>query len=107
MAEDIGVDAVKIGMLGDAQTIAAVGQALDLLPASAPVVVDPVMVAESGARLLDESAVQALRQRHPPARDGGHAQPRRGRRARRRSGEQQTPRPSPAPSTPSAPTRWS
>ena len=37
-------------------------QALDLLPASTPVVVDPVMVAESGARLLDERAVQALRQ---------------------------------------------
>jgi hydroxymethylpyrimidine/phosphomethylpyrimidine kinase len=62
VAEDIGVDAVKIGMLGDTQTIAAVVQALDLLPASTPVVVDPVMVAESGARLLDESAVQALRQ---------------------------------------------
>ena len=61
MAEDIGVDAVKIGMLGDTQTIAAVVEALDLLPASTPVVVDPVMVAESGARLLDESAVQALR----------------------------------------------
>ena len=62
VAEDIGVDAVKIGMLGDTQTIAAVVQALDLLPAGTPVVVDPVMVAESGARLLDESAVQALRQ---------------------------------------------
>ena len=59
---DIGVDAVKIGMLADTQTIAAVVEALDLLPASTPVVVDPVMVAESGARLLDASAVQALRQ---------------------------------------------
>ena len=61
VAADIGVDAVKIGMLGDTQTIAAVVEALDLLPASTPVVVDPVMIAESGARLLDESAVQALR----------------------------------------------
>src|SRR3954468_19566682 len=55
VADDIGVDAVKIGMLGSAETIAAVAQALDLVP-GAPVVVDPVMVAESGARLLDPDA---------------------------------------------------
>jgi hydroxymethylpyrimidine/phosphomethylpyrimidine kinase len=58
---DIGVDAVKIGMLGDTATIVAVSEALDLLPDQTPIVVDPVMVAESGARLLDEDAVQALR----------------------------------------------
>jgi hydroxymethylpyrimidine/phosphomethylpyrimidine kinase len=50
---DIGVDAVKVGMLGDAATIRAVATALGELPAGTPVVVDPVMVAESGARLLD------------------------------------------------------
>ncbi|HEX3391900.1 MAG TPA: bifunctional hydroxymethylpyrimidine kinase/phosphomethylpyrimidine kinase [Solirubrobacteraceae bacterium] len=50
---DIGVDAVKVGMLGDAATIRAVAAALDELPAGTPVVVDPVMVAESGAQLLD------------------------------------------------------
>jgi hydroxymethylpyrimidine/phosphomethylpyrimidine kinase len=61
VVEDIGVDAVKIGMLGDTTTIAAVSEALDLLPAETPIVVDPVMVAESGARLLDEEAVEALR----------------------------------------------
>jgi hydroxymethylpyrimidine/phosphomethylpyrimidine kinase len=60
VAEDIGVDAVKIGMLGNAETIGAVDSALDLVP-DAPVVLDPVMVAESGARLLDEQAVEALR----------------------------------------------
>jgi hydroxymethylpyrimidine/phosphomethylpyrimidine kinase len=60
VAEDIGVDAVKIGMLGDSATIEAVERALDLV-GYAPVVVDPVMVAESGARLLDEDAVEALR----------------------------------------------
>src|ERR1700712_4792531 len=38
VAEDIGVDAVKIGMLGNAETIAAVADALDLIP-DAPVVV--------------------------------------------------------------------
>ena len=60
VAEDIGVDAVKIGMLGNAETIRAVERALDLVP-GAPVVLDPVMVAESGARLLDENAEEALR----------------------------------------------
>jgi hydroxymethylpyrimidine/phosphomethylpyrimidine kinase len=61
VVEDIGVDAVKIGMLGSAETIAAVGRALDLT-AGAPVVLDPVMVAESGARLLDPEAEGALRE---------------------------------------------
>jgi hydroxymethylpyrimidine/phosphomethylpyrimidine kinase len=60
VAEDIGVDAVKIGMLGNAEIIRAVERALDLVP-GAPVVLDPVMVAESGARLLDETAEDALR----------------------------------------------
>jgi hydroxymethylpyrimidine/phosphomethylpyrimidine kinase len=60
VAEDIGVDAVKIGMLGNTETIRAVERALDLVP-GAPVVLDPVMVAESGARLLDETAEEALR----------------------------------------------
>src|SRR6201992_94007 len=59
VAEDIGVDAVKIGMLGDAATIAAVVESLGFV-GDAPVVLDPVMVAESGARLLDEDAVEAL-----------------------------------------------
>ena len=59
VADDIGVDAVKIGMLGTAETIAAVVEALDLV-GDAPVVVDPVMVAESGAVLLDEDARAAL-----------------------------------------------
>jgi hydroxymethylpyrimidine/phosphomethylpyrimidine kinase len=60
VVDDIGVDAVKIGMLGSVATARAVGEALDLLPEGTPVVVDPVMVAESGARLLDPDAQQAL-----------------------------------------------
>jgi hydroxymethylpyrimidine/phosphomethylpyrimidine kinase len=60
VADDIGVDAVKIGMVGNAEAIRAVEQALDLIP-EAPVVLDPVMVAESGARLLDKDAEDALR----------------------------------------------
>ncbi len=60
VAEDIGVDAVKIGMLGTAATVRAVREALELLPAATPVVLDPVMVAESGAVLLDKEARAAL-----------------------------------------------
>src|SRR5688572_23761131 len=65
VAEDIGVDAVKIGMLGAVETIGAVVSALDLV-GDVPVVLDPVMVAESGARLLDEDAEAALRERLLP-----------------------------------------
>jgi hydroxymethylpyrimidine/phosphomethylpyrimidine kinase len=60
VAEDIGVDAVKIGMLGNAATVAAVVEALKTYVGDAPVVLDPVMVAESGARLLDDDACDAL-----------------------------------------------
>jgi hydroxymethylpyrimidine/phosphomethylpyrimidine kinase len=65
VANDIGVDAVKIGMLGDEPTIEAVAEALDLV-GEAPVVVDPVMVAESGAVLLDPNAKAALIERILP-----------------------------------------
>jgi len=57
---DIGVDAVKVGMLASTEIIAAVAQAIDELPPGTPVVVDPVMVAESGARLLAADAERAL-----------------------------------------------
>ena len=60
VVEDLGVDAIKVGMLGGVQTIAAVAEALRLVADSVPVVIDPVMVAESGARLLDLDAVHAL-----------------------------------------------
>ncbi len=60
VVQDIGVDAVKVGMLGTAEVTLAVARAIDELPAGTPVVVDPVMVAESGARLLDPDAQQAL-----------------------------------------------
>jgi hydroxymethylpyrimidine/phosphomethylpyrimidine kinase len=60
VAGDIGVDAVKIGMVGNAAAIEAVAEALGLV-GDAPVVLDPVMVAESGARLLEEEAEDALR----------------------------------------------
>jgi hydroxymethylpyrimidine/phosphomethylpyrimidine kinase len=60
VCSDIRIDAVKVGMLGTVQTIDAVARALDELPATIPVVVDPVMIAESGARLLDAGACGAL-----------------------------------------------
>jgi hydroxymethylpyrimidine/phosphomethylpyrimidine kinase len=60
VASDIGVDAVKVGMLATAEIAHAVAQALDELPAGTPVVVDPVIVAESGAQLLDPDAQSVL-----------------------------------------------
>jgi hydroxymethylpyrimidine/phosphomethylpyrimidine kinase len=60
VVEDIGVDAVKVGMLGSVDSARAVGEAFDLLAPGTPIVVDPVMVAESGSRLLDEDAQAAL-----------------------------------------------
>jgi hydroxymethylpyrimidine/phosphomethylpyrimidine kinase len=65
VAEDIGVDAVKIGMLGTAATVDAVFEALGYV-GEAPVVIDPVMVAESGAALLDTEARRALVERLLP-----------------------------------------
>lgn len=59
IAEDIPPDAVKVGMLGDEATIDAVAEAIGLL-GGAPVVVDPVMVSESGAVLLVAEARRAL-----------------------------------------------
>jgi hydroxymethylpyrimidine/phosphomethylpyrimidine kinase len=60
VVEDLGVDAVKIGMVGSEPSIRAVVEALGALPAGTPVVVDPVMVAESGARLLEADAQRAF-----------------------------------------------
>jgi hydroxymethylpyrimidine/phosphomethylpyrimidine kinase len=62
--EDIRIDAVKIGMLGSAAIVAAVAEALADL--SAPIVLDPVMVAKGGDRLLAPDAVAALRDRLLP-----------------------------------------
>ena len=80
VVDDIGVDAVKVGMLGDVATIEAVREALGLVGA-VPVVVDPVMVSESGSVLLREDARDALREQDPPARHRGHTQSARGARA--------------------------
>lgn len=57
--EDIDIAAIKIGMLGTPEVIAAVAGALADFPG--PVVLDPVMVAKSGDLLLEERAIGALR----------------------------------------------
>ena len=56
---DIGVDAVKIGMLASPEVIAVVADALGAV--EAPVVLDPVMIATSGAVLVGPDAVERLR----------------------------------------------
>ena len=58
--EDIGVDAIKIGMLHDVPVIEVVAEMFDDLDQK-PVVIDPVMVATSGDRLLEPEAVLTLR----------------------------------------------
>jgi hydroxymethylpyrimidine/phosphomethylpyrimidine kinase len=63
---DIRIDAIKIGMLGSAETVEAVFTALLLAYIDAPVVIDPVMVAESGAVLLDDETREALVERLLP-----------------------------------------
>jgi hydroxymethylpyrimidine/phosphomethylpyrimidine kinase len=61
--EDLGADAIKIGMLSSAAIVRAVADRLrfHLKGRKIPVVLDPVMVAKSGDRLLREDAVEALR----------------------------------------------
>lgn len=58
--EDIGVDAVKVGMLHSVEVIRTVAEAIDFYRIP-HVVVDPVMVAKGGAKLLQDDAVEALR----------------------------------------------
>ena len=56
---DIAVQAVKIGLLGSAEVARAVTRALE--GGNAPVILDPVLTATRGARLLDPRAMEALR----------------------------------------------
>ncbi len=59
--DDLGADAVKTGMLGDAATVDVVAEALAGLGGTVPVVVDPVMVAKGGHKLLADAAVAHLK----------------------------------------------
>jgi len=58
VVSDIGVDAVKIGMIGSAETAEAVAERLERL--AVPIVFDPVMVATSGSELADASTIAAF-----------------------------------------------
>ncbi len=57
--DDIGADAIKVGMLGDLAMVEAVAGLIDAYP-GIPVVVDPVMIAKGGQPLLADSAIEAL-----------------------------------------------
>lgn len=61
--EDLGVDGVKIGMLATPELVRTVAARLRVhARPDLPIVLDPVMIAKSGARLLAEEAVAALRE---------------------------------------------
>ena len=57
---DLGADAIKTGMLGSARVVEAVANVCESLAFGVPLIVDPVMVAKGGARLLDQGAHDAL-----------------------------------------------
>lgn len=64
---DIGADVIKTGMLGSAEAVDTVLKALeDHADPAIPLVVDPVMVAASGDRLVDDTALEAIRDRLSP-----------------------------------------
>ncbi|RNL83455.1 bifunctional hydroxymethylpyrimidine kinase/phosphomethylpyrimidine kinase [Halostreptopolyspora alba] len=65
LLSDARVDAVKIGMLGDTAVITAVAEAIDEY-ALRNVILDPVMVAKSGHRLLDADSISAVRDQLVP-----------------------------------------
>ena len=65
---DIGADAVKIGMLYSAELIEVIAQQLKLHGAE-NIVLDPVMVAQSGDKLLQDDAIQAIRDHLMPLAD--------------------------------------
>ncbi len=65
VAQDLGVDAAKTGMLASSAIINAVAEAIEI-HAIRNLVVDPVMVAKSGAKLLRDEAIDALRTRLLP-----------------------------------------
>lgn len=59
--KDIGADCIKIGMLYTASVIEAVGEVIMSLARDVPVVLDPLMVAKGGERLLKPAAIEALK----------------------------------------------
>jgi len=66
--DDFNITAIKIGMLANAEIIHCIADAMEQHP-SPLIVLDPVMVATSGAKLLEDSALAALRERLLPLAD--------------------------------------
>ena len=60
VVDDIGIQALKTGMLLNQEIILAVARYLRQLPMSLPLVVDPVMVSRTGAQLIDDEAIDTL-----------------------------------------------
>ena len=84
VAADIGVDAVKIGMLGTAETVRAVKEALGHIGDGVPIVIDPVMVVRVGRGAARRRGARGDRDRVAAAGDRDHAEPAGGARARER-----------------------
>ncbi|MGH6888203.1 MAG: bifunctional hydroxymethylpyrimidine kinase/phosphomethylpyrimidine kinase [Rhizomicrobium sp.] len=61
--DDIGADAIKIGMLGSVETVEAVADVLQDSARGIPLVLDPVLVSTSGTPLLEERAISVLKER--------------------------------------------
>ena len=66
--DDIRVDAIKIGMLANTEIVEAISEILQK-QLRVPLVLDPVMIATSGTRLLDNKAVETLRTKLLPLTD--------------------------------------
>ena len=64
--DDIGADAIKIGMLGEADAAHAIADVLAARATDIPIVVDPVLVATSGDRLAASGVVDVLKTRLVP-----------------------------------------
>lgn len=58
---DVGADSIKTGMLHNADVMSAVADVIDTMKFDGDVVVDPVMVASSGAKLIDDNALETMR----------------------------------------------
>ena len=61
--DDLGADCIKIGMLHSSEVIETVAGVLSDIAADTPIVLDPVMVAKGGAKLLKEEAITSLKKR--------------------------------------------
>lgn len=59
---DFPIDAIKIGMLADKNTIITIAEVLKKQPSLPPIIVDPVMISKAGAPLLELEAIDSLKQ---------------------------------------------